>query len=835
MIVLFKKGETYKAGGVFPFITIPLESGGEKKQFTDFQWWAPTDKWNAWLKSNARTWQAESETSEEDFKKRLYESLVNEKEIDPKVLDFSSFNLMLEEESKNSDLVNIGSTEPATEDQKKNYTKFVFAYNKLKEDGKIKDQIQISSLNKGEEYAIVCDLPGNDGSAVVETRQAYRTKIITDLPNGFLAKIDESIPFGKFQEGETTAEQFIKIAKLGGRIVAGGVAVAGVIAGGVWATKWYLKRAAVRSAINGGSSWFSRLFGAGAENAVASNAASSAVNTSATAATELELATGVSAEALGTGAATEVAVGAAVPAGAAAAEAGGGAAAIAAAESNPIGWIVTAVVAAAATFQRIYNFTRDSQAPRLGEIEDEGWAKDFFMPGTIPDGEAITICWTQSAGNGLFADIIWNEDTRTTMDLVKIGNFNGKSVFLLVQINSKEYDALLKSKEMILLSFDAGLKVERGWIDNDELDFEMISVDKEESKNIISTIFEGYCSWDEMESAYRGADDSFIGVPENAPDEYSFHYKSGKGDKEVNVTGTLIKDLESLDVMKASFAGSGSASNESYLYKTNWKNLSEYSEVLNFSDFSRIPPSVYRTFEAEDDNKNQVEVDPDKKGKYLTQTEKIAAYEVSKIEFADKSLEGQDLPELRTFIVPNNYLEASNDEPIAVQPIQNVTLKYPRKGTIVIESEEAPEPIPVGPTGVTGPDVEGGVPVEVTKNELKIKYRDDPDALNAIGIPDITKIKDKDKDDKIKILDMITPEEKKDLDMEDWDYIKKVKIYKDGKTGEPIMIKFKSGGITGDRKRKIKAEDPNFDTALKVANRIQAGFKQAEDKGEEED
>ena len=82
---------------------------------------------------------------------------------------------------------------------------------------------------------------------------------------------------------------------------------------------------------------------------------------------------------------------------------------------------------------------------------------------------------------------------------------------------------------------------------------------------------------------------------------------------------------------------------------------------------------------------------------------------------------------------------------------------------------------------------------------------------------------------------MITPEEKKDLDMEDWDYIKKVKIYKDGKTGEPIMIKFKSGGITGDRRRKIKSDDANFDTALKVANRIQSGFQKTEDEEDKED
>ena len=117
---------------------------------------------------------------------------------------------------------------------------------------------------------------------------------------------------------------------------------------------------------------------------------------------------------------------------------------------------------------------------------------------------------------------------------------------------------------------------------------------------------------------------------------------------------------------------------------------------------------------------------------------------------------------------------------------------------------------------------------------MKIKYRDNPAALNSIGIPDVTKIKDKDKDDNIKILDMITPEEKKDIYIEDWDYIKKVKIYKDGKTGEPYLVKFRSGGTSGYKKRKIKADNPNFDTALKVANRIQAGFTQVEDEDSEE-
>ena len=828
MIVLFKKGETYKAGGVFPVVSIPVEGKGEAKDFNDFQWWAPTDKWNTWLKANPRSWQAESEETEKDFRKRLYESLVEEGEIDSKVLDFTSFNSLLEADAAGSgSAVAVSSAEQPTEEQKKNYTKFVFAYNRLKEGGKIKDELNASSLKKGEDYAIIWDLPGNGGASVVETRQAYKSKVVSDLPNGVLVKIDESIPFGKFQEESDAGNTLMKIAGFGGQILAGGVAAAAAIGGGLWATKkvaGVAARLVARKEIKGGVSWLSRIFGSGAGKGVASNAAKTAGYYK----------DGVLQQFVGKipkGSAF-VEVGASTIPGVVATETAAGISAA------TVGWIAAAVAVTAGVVQRLVNWTSDAQAPRLGDIEDEGWAKDSFMPGTIPDGEAITICWTQDAGNSWFTDILWNEDTRTTMDLIKLGNFKGRSIFLMVQINSKEYDAVLKSKEMILLSFEENAKFDRTWYDNDDLEFEMIAVEKGESNNIISTIFEGYCSWEEMEGAYRGADDSFVGVPENAPDEYSFHYKLGKGDRDINVTGTLIKDLASLDVMKTTFAAGSPAPNESastFNLEIDWKKISESSEVLKFSDFSKLPLTAVPTFEAEGDEA-AAPTDPDKEDKYLTQTEKIAAYEVKTIEFADKALEDQQLPDLKTFIVPNNYLEATDNEEILVQPIQDVTLKYPRRGTITVESEAAPEPIPVGVegvTGATGPDIEGGVPIEVTTDEVKIKYRDNPEILNKIGIDDATKIKDRDREDKIKFLDMITPEEKKELGIEDWDWIKKIKVYKDGKTGEPYLIKFKSGGLDADRKRKITAKDPNFDTALKVANRIQAGFKQVEDKDSE--
>ena len=220
----------------------------------------------------------------------------------------------------------------------------------------------------------------------------------------------------------------------------------------------------------------------------------------------------------------------------------------------------------------------------------------------------------------------------------------------------------------------------------------------------------------------------------------------------------------------------------------------------------------------------------------LTESQKVAAYEVKEIKFADASFEGDPLPDLTTFIIPNDYLEAKENETIKVEPVQDMSVENARKGTITIETDTAEEPIlaPTGGTEGDGETVTGGVPIEVTKGEIKIKHRDNPEFLNTVGLPDVDKIKDKDKDDKVKLLDFITPEEKQQLGIEDWEYIKKVKVYKNG-SGEPYLIKFKSGGVDSDRKRKISSSDPSFETALKVSQRIQAGFKQVDSKEDDED
>jgi hypothetical protein len=385
---------------------------------------------------------------------------------------------------------------------------------------------------------------------------------------------------------------------------------------------------------------------------------------------------------------------------------------------------------------------------------------------------------------------------------------------------------MLKENPTIFLSFPESKKFERGVLDNDDIVGKMIIPEGGKDSGV-AAFFQGYCSWDEIKKAFDEADDEIIRVSPNAPDEYSFHFKYGDSGRDVNVTGDLVKDLTDIDKLQNTFLPDGVKESE-YYPKDGVLSFSEFSSFSlneNHLDYGMI---------SEEESAQVEEVTEKAEETKLTETQEIAVYEVKEIKFADPTFEGETLPDLTTFIIPNDYLEAEDNTPIKVEPIQEVETKNPRRGTIIIETEIAEEPI-LAPTGGTGGgEIEGGVTVEVTKDEIKSKHRDNPDFLNSIGLPDIVKVKDKDKKDKIALLDFVTPEEKEQLGIEDWEYIKKVKIYKDGKTGDPYMVKFKSGGAESDRKRKIKASDPAFETALKVAERIQAGFKQV-DSNEEDD
>lgn len=808
MIVFFQKENSeFTTGQVIPFFQLPVKQEGEKVELNDFQWWAPTPKWEQWLKANPRDWKAESRISTfGGTTQEIYESLIDSEKIDPLVVSFSEFSSLMEDEGQEGEISEAEAS--------KRYTKFVFAYNKLLKEGKIISNVSLEKLLPNVEYALMLDLQGENEQDLEQTRNAWKFKPLQSSSTSkfVIAEIDETILTGEIPEETSVTEVLIKTGKIVGQVALGGALALGGIALGLKVTSSILTRMGITKVL--------KLVLPGIKTSASVGKAASSLGKGAFYFTT-RLGGAVpfvkgTVQALRAG---NFGISQAIKYGAITANSSRAAAAVAKG-SNPVGWIITAVMSG----QQAYNWFSGNQAPRYGEIEDEGVeARDSFAPGTIPDGSEITVCWTQEAGQGgvlaTLQNVLVSNDTRTTMNLLKIGNFEGKALFYLIDIHSEMYSKMLKENPTIFVSFDQNVKFEHGYLDNDDIEMELIIPDNAKNSGA-SAFFHGYCKWEEIEQAYNGSDEVMLVVPENAPKEYSFYFKSGKASREVNVTGTLIENLNDADQVKASFGATEDKTETP-------KNESNRFEIFSFSDFHAISPEQgNQVFE---DESGEIEKAQSEAAKvYLTESQKVAAYEVTKIEFADPSLEGQDLPELATFIIPNDFLESEENTSIKVDPIQNVIIKDPKKGSILIESEESPEPIPIGIEGVTGPaepEIEGGVPIEVTPDQIQIKYRDNPDALNSIGIPDVTKIKDKDKDDNIRLLDMITPEEKKELDMEDFDYIKKVKIYKDGKTGEPIMIKFRSGGISGSAGRKIKAEDANFDTALRVANRIQAGFK----------
>ena len=824
MVVFFVKGNSkFSQGQIVPFMQIPVNEDGEKIELNDFQWWAPTEKWNQWLEANPRDWQAESKHP--IFKKstrEIFESLVEDGKIDSSVVSFSEFSALMEED------VPTG-TEVSEEEAKKRFTKLVFAYNKLLNENKIITGISFEDLETNIDYALFLDLQGEDGKDIEQTRNAYRFKPLPspDSSKLVLGEITETILTGPISDESSVSDVFIKTGEQVARVLVSGAFTIATIAIGLktftFLSRRYRWHRILGQIIPGfkqasylaKNTWFVIKTVGGLRPFVKGLASSLRIVHSVNSAGKLK--TGVNlarAIRFGSLSANSARLAAGVAKG-----------------SNPVGWILTAV----SLGQQAVNWFSSNQAPRYGEIEDEGIeAHNSFSPGSIPDGSEITVCWTQEAGQSSFLAalgnaLLVNDDTRTTMNLLKIGNFNGKAIFFLISIQSEMYDKILKENPTIFVAFDGNATFDHGVTDNDPLELELIIPAGGKDAGSAG-FFQGYCKWSDLQQSYDSADSQFLSVPGNAPKEYSFYFKSGKGSREVNVTGSLVENLEDVQTVEATF---------NVPENTNApKNESNKFEVLKYSEFQTESINEdYSVFEEESEDINQAQKEAAEVN--LTETQKVAAYEVTSISFADPLLEDQDLPELGVFMVPLDYLEADANSPIKIDAVQDIIVKDPKRGSIKIESEEAPEPIIVGPTGPAGPTgptepnepgIQGGVPVEVTPEEIKIRYRDNPDVLNAMGISDITKIKDKDKQDKIKILDMVTPEEKKELEIEDWDYIEKVKIYKDGETGEPIMVKFKSGGTTSDRKRKIKFDDPRFNTALKVSNRIETGFhKEGED------
>ena len=858
MILIFKRGSVFKGtigsekidaeGNTFPLISLPVNETGSPTELNDFQWWAYTDQWNQWLKKNPREWTAESEESQIDKAEKIWEEIFNQPNPYSQFFNFQVSSVL--EKGKLSTFDQFAKIYEAEEADAsgitKKFIKLGYAVESLAKAGILKADLSLDDIREGEKIAIVVDFRDEAGNPIPESRQALRFAKIKDTSKLTIGLVDYSIPIGEIKDDPGSLLK--KVGEYAAAVLVGGVAVGslilvGQVAGGL-ASAWALNKAvrgvysnfskskSITQVVKSPGMWSkvktfgSSIFGRGASSlASIPNAARVVLPSGA------YVQGGIAYNAAGTalrGAASnsvKVAAGTLL----------GGEA------SNPVGWIIAAATAIASTGQQLYNWMSDKQAPRFSDVDD--FAKGEFNPSQIPVGKPITVCWTSDGGAGFWGGVLkvltlTKDDTRTTMDLVKIGDFGGKSIFILLDVHSKSLEQTLKENDLILLSFDNDVTFERGWRDNDDLEFNTIAI-PDMKAFMISTSFVGYCGWGDMQEAYNKAPDVPFYVPENAPSQYQFNYSNSKGEK-INVSGSLlsVEELDQINIEEIMPIPPSGSTSESFQDFRNYKLVSENSKVLSFSEFSSS-----LVFEAEEkgDGKKEEEI-IDQWVKDYTKDSNIAkgqeiqaknaessygqvsmpVYKATEIQFVDPASKGQT-PTFRYFIVGDESLDAEKEEAINVEVTSDDAVNAPRYGLATYVP-------PAPPKEETEEDTEGETGVEpipaVEPEEDKefVTNRDDVDVKQKKNSLVISDTETETEEDVNVLEDFVTEVDKKELGIKDWKNLTKMTVrYDSAKNPIKVILRNKFGG--SDKVRRIRKGEAGFDAAVDLINRVKAGIK----------
>jgi len=519
------------------------------------------------------------------------------------------------------------------------------------------------------------------------------------------------------------------------------------------------------------------------------------------------------------------------------------------------GGLVAAAIVALGAFQRSYNWFSSKQAPIYSKVDD--FARGNFAPGEIEIGKPITICWTQESGSGWLTSLVWASDTRTTMDLIKIVDKDEKSFFLMTNVNSKSLGKVLKDNELVMLVFDSNDNFERGYLDNDDLEFESIAI-KSMDDLAEPTSFYGYCDWSEMKSAFDEAPEKAWYVPENAPSSYEFNYQNQKSEK-INVTGNLMSesDLESSGVEKFLPDISGALKESGVKENFDYSSYDKFQEtrLVDFYEFS----SLYEE-NKEDKNKKDKKEIPDaeslekewgKNYKDDSRTQKatkefekqhedskfkrcmMSIYRVNSIEWVDPNVKSQ-VPTIEYFVVAPQSFDAKIGDPVAVEPTSEDKLYNPRFGLATYtppEEKTTPEKTDKDKDKEKGEEIPPLTPGS-TGPEKKIKV--DPDDISIRDVSHSTfggrrrlVIKDDPdpKGENVNIADFLTPDDRKELGIENWKNVTKVQLVYD-RDREPtkVVLKNKKPGLLNDEVRRIRKGQAGFDAAVAYAKRVKAGI-----------
>ncbi len=847
MLLIYPVEAVYKIGQPFPIYSIPMDfSDAANESLEDFQWWAYSSDFKKWLDKNPRTWVADSVDNSQynELTQMMIESSsVRYEWVDTserkRISSFQDFvDYSISEADEASESKPEGSSGTSDEEIGKQAIKLHFAYNKLKTEGKLKDSLTFKGMQDSSDLAVIAALIDQEtGNAAMESLIAYRMSPIKGGVNAdskiAMINLTEKLPGGPIA-ADATSESIVDEAVSYSMKAAAYSAVALVAFGAIkWASMtlgsaFLLRRgfktienfAIARKAAKGATEASKAIKGAGILSKTGKG-----IKTFWRAVTPAKAVSfwGKIGKAGIEGAKVQRALGRMEKAGKLAKGIGmakgfvtgvkSASSIVKAAEwTNPIGWGLLAIDAIGSA----WNWYSDNQAPMYKEVDD--FAKGSFDPKSIEIGVPVTICWSQPAGGtwGAVVSFLANNETRTTMELVKVANdVKGYSVFIVTQINSKGLQEQMAKAGLTLIAFDNSDIIERGWLDNEDLDFKIWSIkDMNEIANFF--MFEGYCDWAELSEEYRKSSSQLIISDNDAPNTYNFYFEDSE-DGVINVSGKKVTDEDlakysdrdlqrifGLDTVKGQFAVEpGKSANESV-------NTTNPNKAVSFKDFGSD-----MVFEKDGEDSEGVELTSEQ----LSTPAEVAIYIVTDKEYADPELRGKyDPGKFTNFMVRKEDYDAAEGEKIEVEVNTNEVIEDAKAGTYTfraepeVDDEKKPERKnePVVDKG------EGEDKDKEDKDKEKGEEGEDGDYYVTVDPNDVTiknrrhstLIKDKSVEDGVNVFDKFLSERDKEvLRIQNWKGITSAKEIRDNR-GDTIIVKLVNREAPwGDRKRKYKITD----------------------------
>jgi hypothetical protein len=409
------------------------------------------------------------------------------------------------------------------------------------------------------------------------------------------------------------------------------------------------------------------------------------------------------------------------------------------------------------------------------------------------------------------------------MELVKVADVNGKSVFILTQINAKEVQKQIAEYDITLISFDNSDVVDRGFFDNEDLDFQMLSLKKD--LNSLQN-YQGSCDWNVFENEYKEASPVLLIADPDAPEEYEFHF-SDSDDNILNVVGKKVSTEElssySDEEIARKFGVNVSKETENRIKKEGqekpkegevsdslktlpFSDLLESKVISKFSDFKKMGDPV---LEDESESSQMISLTPKQKSGPL----EVAMYIVTERDYANPELRGKyETGNFTNFLLDSKDWKAKNGDPVDIDPDTDEELEDSKRGLYKYVEQKEEIVKPVVKDEVQDADDEDGKEKEKEK-EPEVKKDDyyitvDPKDVNIKDKKRSTVIRDTSMSGGINLFDTIlTARDKEALKIENWKTVTFAKEIRDNR-GDITEVKFRNKYAPfGDKSRKYRVTD----------------------------